>query len=167
MNSNETNTRRDAKARLLNRREIDDNGCWHYKGASASNGYGWMSYRGKSEYAHRVAAIVFLDYDPTSGLCVCHRCDIPDCFNPLHLFIATQQENMSDAASKGRMGGKKLTATDAGTIKYLLRTGRTQRSIAIDYGVSVTTIGQIARGETWRDVQEASPELDDQPESDT
>jgi hypothetical protein len=72
-----------------------------------------------------VAAIIFLNYDPGSGLWVCHTCDTSICFNPDHLFLGTPQDNTRDAATKGRMTGKKLTAPQVARIKYLLRQGAT------------------------------------------
>jgi HNH endonuclease len=152
---NMTETEKRAEERLLKRRQIDSNGCWRYTGASTSNGYGWMTYRGRNEYAHRLAAIIFLDYDPRTRLWVCHTCDTPICFNPNHLFIGTPRENMEDAATKGRMTGKKLNPPQVARIKYLLGNGATQRSLAVEYGVSTTAIGQIARGQTWQDVAPA------------
>jgi Fe2+ transport system protein FeoA len=64
---NMTETEKRAEERLLKRRQIDSNGCWRYTGASTSNGYGWMTYRGRNEYAHRLAAIIFR---PGQQLCV-------------------------------------------------------------------------------------------------
>jgi HNH endonuclease len=154
-------TNEELKDRLLERCEVDANGCWRWLGASTGNGYGWMGYQGKSEYVHRVAAIIFLDYDPQTGLFVCHNCDTPICFNPNHLFIGTAADNMRDAASKGRMTGKKLTAPQVARIKYLLGRGSTQQRLAVEYGVSTTAIGQIARGQTWREVASAVPDHGD------
>ena len=53
--------------------------------------------------------------------------------------------------------GKKLTAIQAGEIKYLLGRGNSQRSLATRFGVSTTAIGQINRGETWKDVAPEAP----------
>jgi hypothetical protein len=145
-----------AEVRLLRRREIDENGCWLYRGTTVSNGYGWMSYNGRSEYAHRVAAVVFLEFDLESGLCVCHKCDTPRCFNPDHLYVGTMKDNMSEAAAKGRMVGKKLTEPQVAIIKFRLARGDTRKSIADEYGVSGTAVGQIARGQTWREVPPAA-----------
>ncbi len=147
--------------RLFARRLVDAAGCWRYTGATTSNGYGWMGFRGGNEYAHRISAMIYLWYIPESGLHVCHDCDTPPCFNPDHLFIGTALQNMTDAATKGRMVGKKLSATHAGQIKYLLRKGATQRAISQTYNVSVTAIGQIARGVTWRDAPDLAPPDED------
>lgn len=43
------------------------------------------------------------------SLCVCHRCDVPACFNPKHLFMGTHKENTQDMISKGRNGNMKKT----------------------------------------------------------
>jgi hypothetical protein len=141
--------------RLLGRCEQDGvSGCWRFLGAPTSNGYGRLTYEHRSEYAHRVSAMIFLGFDLASDLLVLHRCDVPACVNPDHLWIGTQADNMRDAAEKGRMsGGKKLDPAKVGAIKYDLGLRRPHRSLAAEYGVSTTTIGQIARGETWKTVR--------------
>ncbi len=141
------------KQRLTSRGQTENDAeCWNYTGSLTGNGYGHMSYEGRAEYTHRISAIVHLDFDPKSGLFVLHSCDNPACWNPSHLVIGTQKENMGEAAAKGRMGGKKLTPTQVGEIKYLLAQGHAYSEIAPRYGVSTTAIGQIARGQTWRAV---------------
>jgi transcriptional regulator with XRE-family HTH domain len=67
---------------------------------------------------------------------------------------------MRDASAKGRLGGKKLTATKVGDIKYRLGLGDTHRSLALQYGVSTSAVGQIARGETWPTVEALRPDDD-------
>jgi hypothetical protein len=156
-----------AKERLTKRRDATPTGCWLYTGTLISNGYGNMSFRGKAEYTHRIAALLYLDFDLGSGLCVLHKCDTPACFNPDHLMIGTQQENMRDAARRGRMGGYRLTAEQVGEIKYLLHEGSSYRSLGTRYGVSTTAVGQIARGETWKNVAATAPQKEEAPRDST
>src|SRR4051794_23695774 len=120
MKHNDKSDRQDsAREGLLARREIDEvTGCWCYGGATTSNGYGHIAFGDRVEYAHRLSAMFFLGFDLASSLLVLHRWDQPVCFNPDHLFIGTQADNVRDAVAKGRMSGKKLTADRVAVIKY-------------------------------------------------
>ncbi len=75
------------------------NGCWLWAGAVDDMGRG--AFNGKTRKAHR-AAWEFSHGSIPAGLCVCHRCDVPLCCNPAHLFLGTHQENMDDMGRKGR-----------------------------------------------------------------
>lgn len=146
------------EARLHQRRQITPSQCWIYTGSLAGNGYGHMVFEGRTEYTHRIAAVLYLDFDLRNGLCVMHVCDVPACFNPSHLRVGTQADNMRDAAAKGRMTGKKLNEAKVAMIKYRIANGDRDRVLANDYGVSTTAIGQIRRGLTWKDVEPAPAE---------
>jgi len=68
-----------------------------------------MWFCGRFEYVPRLAAHLWLGFDLKSTLKVLHRCDNPPCFNPKHIFIGTQSDNMRDCVSKKRHSQSKKT----------------------------------------------------------
>lgn len=80
-----------------------NSGCWIWTGATDASkknkwkGYGVFRYRA----AHRVSYELFVG-PLIPGLYICHRCDMPLCVNPAHLFQATNRENQIDCNRKGR-----------------------------------------------------------------
>ena len=86
--------------------KVDKTGdCWVWTGALTHSGYGKFKVRSyKVVLAHRWAYEVTHGPIP-AGLFVCHRCDVPSCVRPSHLFVGTQTDNMKDAAAKGRVRG--------------------------------------------------------------
>jgi hypothetical protein len=108
--------------------------------------------------AHRISWI--LHYGPIpDGLIVLHKCDIPKCVNPDHLFLGTGQDNMDDMVSKGRSlkGEKspmhKLTEEEVLEIRSLYQSGEfSQGRLASMYRVNQTNIGFIIRRKSWRHI---------------
>jgi HNH endonuclease len=85
---------------------LEDKGVWNgdclewtgYK----QQGYGSMPY--KTIFGRQVHRISYeLSNGPAYGMCVCHSCDNPKCYNPMHLWLGTIGDNIKDSANKGRM----------------------------------------------------------------
>ncbi len=76
--------------------------CWLWVGNRTPRGYGIIPLGRKEHktYAHRFIYTMFFGI-PTDDM-VLHKCDNPNCVNPLHLEVGNQYINMRDCYSKGR-----------------------------------------------------------------
>lgn len=97
-------------------RGLDD--CWLWLGCKSSNGYGKFQFRGKQEGAHRVAFMLGVG-EIGKDLYVLHKCDMPLCVNPAHLFLGTTQDNTADKKAKGRCSTVKLFGDKNGMYRGL------------------------------------------------
>jgi HNH endonuclease len=90
---------------------VTESGCWIWMGAYfadrpyAAHRYGLTGIKidgvWRTRTTHRAMWYAVHGW-PVKGLEVCHRCDVPLCCNPNHLFLGTHQENMQDSKQKGR-----------------------------------------------------------------
>lgn len=66
-------------------------GCWLWVGTMHATGYGrygHIGHGGTLKQAHR--ASYEIHYGPIpNGMFVCHRCGVPSCVAPHHLFLVT------------------------------------------------------------------------------
>lgn len=78
--------------------------CWLWTAAKDGGGYGQLGLgTEKLGKAHRISWELHNGPIPV-GKCVLHRCDLPECSNPEHLFLGTQKDNAEDRETKGRGG---------------------------------------------------------------
>ncbi len=136
-----------------------NSGCWLWDGLTTHNGYGRIGVNGRDQRAHRVSYELHCGPIP-EGAVGCHRCDIPACVNPAHLFLGTVKDNVFDRSQKGRgkfgeqHGRAKLDDAQVRDIWRLLTAGRVLHAeIARRYGVSRGRISDIAAGKTWKHVR--------------
>lgn len=89
-------------------------GCWRYNGPLGTNGYKQVWYQTKNYLIHRLAAFLWMGFDLDSELKVIHRCNVPCCFNPQHLFIGTTLDKSHDTAKKMRSRNSKKSYCSKG-----------------------------------------------------
>ena len=138
---------------------VEPGGCWVWicgcnipRGTDAT-GNGRFTTGSRSDgtkrrnLAHRVSWEIHKGIIP-DGLHVLHRCDVPACVNPSHLFLGTHQDNMLDCRNKSRSSAK-LTAIHARNIRALSGVIR-QIDIAEIYGIKQAQVSRIITGQRWR-----------------
>ena len=140
-----------------------NSGCLIWLGWATSDGYGRLSLGRRLFRVHRVAYEAVVGPIPPS-MQVLHRCDVPSCVNPAHLFLGTNEDNIDDKVRKGRQsrlrgetnGVAKLSAADVAAIREL-KGVMAQREIARRFGVRPTAICRIYNGKSWSQVDTKEP----------
>lgn len=77
-------------------------GCWIWDACRLPSGYGKFGIGRRTFLAHRISYQLFRGPVP-DHICVLHRCDLPCCVNPGHLFLGTNADNTQDMIDKGRL----------------------------------------------------------------
>ena len=127
--------------------------CWIWNGFVYRR-YGVAYMNNRPVRAHRAAWLLCVGEIP-QGMFVCHRCDVPLCINPAHLFVGTAYENNQDKVSKGRqtygeaVANSILKEADVETIRKALARGERGRRLSERFGVSPSTISAIKAGRIW------------------
>ena len=132
--------------------------CWKWTGARRL-GYGRLNVSGKTWNAHRLAYTLAVGPIPV-GINVLHSCDEPPCFNPAHLSLGTQTDNMRDMRQKNRWrahigsghGMAKLTEEQIKDIRQRRMSGERLQLIAESYGVTKALVHQIVHRKIWKHV---------------
>lgn len=127
-------------------------GCWLWTGSTDVYGYGQLSLRldGHSGIlkAHRLGWELAYGLIPVN-LQINHRCDVPACVRPEHLFLGSQDDNLKDAARKGRFHTSRtrtLDLADRLAIYHMPNRRGICVELALRYGVSQAAISLIRRG---------------------
>ena len=131
-------------------RSVDTSGdCWLWTACLWPNGYGRISVKGRAVGTHRVAYELAYGPIPT-GMFVCHKCDVPACVNPDHLFLGTNTDNVRDMWAKGRGKGLdphngKLTRFQRVQAVERVRNGETRTAVAAHLGVTRQAITHLIK----------------------
>lgn len=89
---------------IESRIDVDEDGCWIWKGAKTDKGYGkvfglfhgrYQTYR-----AHRISWQLFHGQIPDDKPHILHSCHNPSCVNPMHLRPGTNAENVQDRVNR-------------------------------------------------------------------
>lgn len=149
--------------RLLEKREIAGE-CWLWTGATNNKGYGQIHRSGETALVHRVAYELLKGETPPADMNVLHSCDTPRCFNPEHLRIGTQAENILDIKRSGKKTGAagsahgkaKLSLAQVEYIRSLPNRPGLTKELAARFGMSRRSIWVIRSGRGWKEERSGS-----------
>lgn len=151
--------RRSVREKLETLREVSPTGCWLWLGKTDKDGYGCLGLPplgdpNRDPRVHRAAYKIYVGPIP-ENLIVCHSCDVPRCFNPEHLFLGTQADNVADRVRKGRSRfakgedyNRKLKNEDVLEIRRLHGI-EYQSSIAKKFGIAESMVSFIWNRKRW------------------
>lgn len=136
--------------------KVPESGCWIWMGMISRYGYGRFTFGTKTNFsAHRTSYELKYGKIP-DGMLALHHCDVKCCVNPDHIFIGTQQENMTDKVTKNRQakgeshGMSKLTKEQATEAKF---SGAKTSELAKKFNCSAVMIRQIRSGHYWKHLE--------------
>jgi HNH endonuclease len=104
--------------------------------------------------AHRVSWEIHFGPIP-DGMCVLHKCDVPNCINPRHLFLGTKMDNAKDMIKKGRQKKGALlpqAKLNEESVLEIRNSTQTQKELAKKFGVSQTAISFAKNRLRWSHV---------------
>lgn len=151
----------DWKAEFCNYYQENDCGyltpCWIWLGTLEVEWYGVLQCNKKRMKAHRLSWILHKGPIP-KGLCVLHKCDVPPCVNPEHLFAGTCQKNVEDMDNKGRRsipfgernGNAKMGDEIARRVRQLAKDGVDLKTIGQLSGLTPHYCARIIRRDIWK-----------------
>ncbi len=135
--------------------------CLLWDRGISNHGYGKVRAWGKTQPTHRVSFILSNGKMPDEPM-VCHHCDTPACFRPIHLFSGTGLDNVRDMISKGRKVvnaphgeahfRSKVTEAQVIEIRRLAEDGVSYAEIGRRYSMTYVNASAIVRRLHWRHI---------------
>lgn len=83
-------------SRLLKKRVITPEGCWVIPKVKAKDCYPRIRYYGTLWKAANLVFYLKRKSEWSPSLYICHKCNNKKCFNPEHLYLGTNSENLLD-----------------------------------------------------------------------
>jgi hypothetical protein len=86
-----------------------DSPCRVWLGSVNNSGYGSIGLKGRHWLIHRIGFI--LGYGAPPKKQANHRCHVPRCWEPAHLYSGSQAQNVADAIAAGRARNRRERRT--------------------------------------------------------
>ena len=163
-----------SKVRIENPTKFYDS-CWLFEGQRSTFGHGSFKHHGVTYHTHRLSYMLAHGLrELPAEVVIRHKCDVPNCVNPLHLETGSKEDNDMDRDARGRTlrgvthGMSLFTdATQVREIRWLYAQVNGKRgactAIGKRYHVSKTVVRYICIRDTWKDLADDFDTLDPKP----
>lgn len=133
-----------------------NSGCLLWLGNIVTFGHGILRTPQGDALAHRLSWEFAFGPIP-DGLCCLHKCDVPACINPAHLFLGTKADNNADRHRKGRYDpagwqGERhgMAEISEATALEILNAKGNHADIARRFGMDRSHVWRIRTGRSWK-----------------
>lgn len=140
---------------------VPESGCWLWVGKEGDSSIDYPRIRvdGKHLAVDRVIWILKNGSHPAAGMFVCHKCDVPMCVNPDHLFIGTHTDNVRDMHKKKRWKARDMRGENSPTAKLtnedvtaIRQSTESNSVLAARYGVVRDHIQRVKDRKMWKNI---------------
>jgi len=129
--------------------------CWLWTG-SKSHGYGNMRVGYETVRAHRIAWELH-NREKLGDRMACHKCDVPLCCNPGHIYAGDILTNSRDMDDRGRRTGAALKGESSSgailkeeDVRDIRHSTQLPEELEARYGISARQIKNIIKRRAWR-----------------
>lgn len=147
------------RIRFMQKVHIREDGCWEWKAARFSKGYGQFTIGDFNHRAHRVSHWNFNGPFDTD-MDVMHSCDREWCVCPDHLSGGTNTQNRQDSVFKERHnigernGNASLTEEKVREMRVMFDSGfYTKAEISRKFKISPSVVGGVVERKSWNHVR--------------
>jgi hypothetical protein len=127
--------------------DVNENGCWVWRGCKSRKGYGQVGWKGAVRDVHRL-------YWLLSGRIISDKLELCHgngcsraCFNPAHLTLGDKRKNQLDRHRDDTMFVAKVTPQQI--LEIRARADKSQRELAKEYGMSDSQMSRIISRKSW------------------
>lgn len=142
--------------------EADPDACWLWRGGINQRGYPIVYAGGKARVSARRTAWQLWNGRPIGrGMYCSPVCGVARCINPEHMELLTRagycagrkgRARRADHVSRTTLARRRRAKLTLEAVRAIRAdTGRDQRELAADFGVSRSTISQIQKHQIWRE----------------
>jgi hypothetical protein len=136
-----------------------NSGCLLWCGSDDGEyGYGRMTIGSRIDGSRRIVQTHRLSWELHFGaipedMLVLHKCDVPACVNPRHLYLGTNGDNTRDKMVRGRARTKLNAEAVIAIRKMAIETDLSHEKIGKQFGISQPSTSAAIRGKSWAHVK--------------